>query len=442
MMDIITNPVLIAVIIMTALCLLKCNVYVAVVIAGLSCGVIGGASLLESFSMFMGGMGNSFPTMVSRLFLGMLAVAMTQTGVGEVFAPRITRAIGKKVWILIVALGLMGVLAETVILIFSAFVPIVVPPLLTLFNEYKVDRRKVAAIIMCGLQMGYACTPLGYGVVFQTIVQDEMIRNGVEVPLDMIWKSNWPIVLSLLIAAGLVMWFYRKPREYTPVPGVTAPLEGEDSLPEGVLPKIEWKHWACLLSAVIAVVTQMITGSLPLGSLCAVISLVVLRAIKWKKFDKMATDGIAMMMLVSFVVMAGGGFANVAQHVGKIDVLISTSVSLLGGSKLGGAFVMLLLGLIVTMGIGSSFGTVPIVAVIMVPMGLEMGFSVPAIIMLISTAAVLGDAGSPASDQTLIPSAAFNLDGQHDHIWDTCVPSFLWVNLPLVVVGTIAACLM
>ena len=94
------------------------------------------------------------------------------------------------------------------------------------------------------------------------------------------------------------------------------------------------------------------------------------------------------------------------------------------------------------MGIGSSFGTVPIIAVFMVPMGVELGFSAPAIVMLISAAAVLGDAGSPASDQTLIPSAAFNLDGQHDHIWDTCVPSFLCVNIPLVVIGALAACIM
>ena len=83
-----------------------------------------------------------------------------------------------------------------------------------------------------------------------------------------------------------------------------------------------------------------------------------------------------------------------------------------------------------------------IVGIIMVPMGLQMGFSVPAISMLICAAAVLGDAGSPASDQALLPTATLNLDGQHDHIWDTCVPSFICCNVPIIVLGTICACIM
>ena len=56
--------------------------------------------------------------------------------------------------------------------------------------------------------------------------------------------------------------------------------------------------------------------------------------------------------------------------------------------------------------------------------------------------AVLGDAGSPASDQTLLPTAVFNLDGQHDHIWDTCVPSFICCNVPILIICSICACIM
>ncbi len=53
--------------------------------------------------------------------------------------------------------------------------------------------------------------------------------------------------------------------------------------------------------------------------------------------------------------------------------------------------------------------------------------SIPAIIAIIGTAGALGDAGSPASDSTLGPTAGLAADGQHNHIWDTCVPTFiLW----------------
>jgi hypothetical protein len=61
------------------------------------------------------------------------------------------------------------------------------------------------------------------------------------------------------------------------------------------------------------------------------------------------------------------------------------------------------------------------------------------IVALVGTAAALGDAGSPASDSTLGPTAGLNIDGQHNHMWDTVVPTFLHYNLPLMVFGWIAA---
>ncbi len=100
---------------------------------------------------------------------------------------------------------------------------------------------------------------------------------------------------------------------------------------------------------------------------------------------------------------------------------------------------MLLVGLLVTMGIGSSFSTIPIIATIFVPLSLELGFSPLATISLVGTAAALGDAGSPASDSTLGPTAGLNVDGQHNHIWDSCVPTFIHYNIPLVIFGWIAA---
>ena len=104
-----------------------------------------------------------------------------------------------------------------------------------------------------------------------------------------------------------------------------------------------------------------------------------------------------------------------------------------------GAFMMLLVGLLVTMGIGSSFSTVPIIAAIFVPLAVHLGFSPLAIVSIVGTAGALGDAGSPASDSTLGPTSGLNVDGQHNHIWDTVVPTFLHYNLPLMVFGWVAA---
>lgn len=112
---------------------------------------------------------------------------------------------------------------------------------------------------------------------------------------------------------------------------------------------------------------------------------------------------------------------------------------MVGDNRALAAILMLAIGLLVTLGIGSSFSTIPLIATVFVPLCVELGFSPLATISLIGTAAALGDAGSPASDSTLGPTAGLNADGQHDHIWDTCVPTFLHYNVPLLLFGFLAA---
>ena len=146
-----------------------------------------------------------------------------------------------------------------------------------------------------------------------------------------------------------------------------------------------------------------------------------------------------MMAFIGFVMIAASGFAEVLGQTGHVEVLVKQSAELIGGNKSIAAMLMLLVGLLVTMGIGSSFSTIPIIATIFVPLSLELGFSTLATISLVGTAAALGDAGSPASDSTLGPTAGLNVDGQHNHIWDSCVPTFIHYNIPLVIFGWIAA---
>ena len=69
---------------------------------------------------------------------------------------------------------------------------------------------------------------------------------------------------------------------------------------------------------------------------------------------------------------------------------------------------------------------------------INLNFNPAQTIALIAAAAALGDAGSPASDTTLGPTAGLNADGQHNHIWDTCVPTFLHYNIALIIFALIA----
>ena len=106
-------------------------------------------------------------------------------------------------------------------------------------------------------------------------------------------------------------------------------------------------------------------------------------------------------------------------------------------SKIIASIIMLTLGLFITMGIGTSFGTIPILAVFFVPICSNLGLSEISTVVLLSSAAALGDAGSPASDTTLGPTSGLNVDNQHNHIWDTCIPTFLHFNIPIFICALI-----
>ena len=197
---------------------------------------------------------------------------------------------------------------------------------------------------------------------------------------------------------------------------------------------IESKHWLTLGAGIIALVVQLITGLLPLGAIAALIFLVLVRVVKWKEIQEILEGGIKLMGFIAFVMLIASGYATVIRATGAVDQLVESAFNMLGGSKLAGSSIMILLGLLITMGIGTSFGTVPVIAAIYVPLSIKLGFSPAAIVFMIAVAAALGDAGSPASDTTLGPTAGLNADGQHDHIWDTCVPQFICYDIPLMIV--------
>lgn len=440
-MAIITNPVFASVVIMLVLCVLHVNVYLAIIIAAVICGLMGVAPLTEIISLFASGISSHGENAIIFIILAAIASAIVASGMSDAMAPRVSKILGQRPWLLLVGLIIIAALCETVITFGATFVFIIIPPLLTVFNRYSVDRRKVATAIMCGLQIGYVCIPIGYGAVFQDMVAGVMSDCGIEITYLEVAVTTWPIFLAMVVAAVVVAVIYRKPRTYTSVPGITAPAE-TDGAQTDELPPWEFKHTMGIVAAFATPVVQLITGSIVLGGLTALALILIFRVASIKSLDEHIYKGMKDVAAVVFVMAAGTGYANVSNAYGDVNGLVNSIVNMLGSSKLVGAFAMLVLGLIVTLGIGTSWGTVPIVGIIMVPMGLQMGFSVPAISMLICAAAVLGDAGSPASDQALLPTATLNLDGQHDHIWDTCVPSFICCNVPIIVLGTICACIM
>ena len=328
-------------------------------------------------------------------------------------------------------IAFVGCFSQNLIPIHISYIPILIPPLLVVMNSMKLDRRAMACGLTFSVKWPYVTFPVGFGLIFHGIIANSMTQNGVPFETTDVWKAMWIPGLGMLLGLFIAVFFsYRKPREYKNV-------HPEINLEQNV--KFTSREWFTLLAIIAAFVIQILTGSMPLGGLVGILILMLTRVIKVNEVDSTMAEGIKLMGFIAFVMLVAAGFAEVIKATKGVDSLVVSSANLIGGSKLLGAIIMLLIGLGITMGIGTSFGTIPIIATIYVPLGVKLGFSPAAIVCLLGTAGALGDAGSPASDSTLGPTAGLNVDGQHDHIWDTCVPTFLHFNIPLIIFGTIAA---
>lgn len=431
-----TNPVLLSVIIMSVLCLLKLNVILSLIIAAIAGGLLSGMSLSYIMETLVGGMGGNAETALSYILLGALAAAIHQTGLATILSKKIANTIKGKGTILLIIIAIISCFSQNLIPVHIAFIPILIPPLLSVMNKLKIDRRAAACSLTFGLKTPYIALPVGFGLIFHGVIADQMTANGMEIAKTAIWKGLWLPGLGMIVGLLIAIFItYRKPREYK-----MKEMEALDEIAtttEDV--KITRTHIAALAGALAALVIQLTIGSLPLGAIVGLSIMTIFRAIKWNDIDGLISSGIGMMGFIAFVMLVASGYGNVIRETGGVEELVNAAAGVVGGSKFLAAIVMIILGLIITMGIGTSFGTIPIIAVIFVPLCIKLGFSPLATAVLIGTAAALGDAGSPASDSTLGPTSGLNADGQHDHIWDTCVPTFLHYNIPLVIFGIIGA---
>ena len=428
------NPVVLSVIVMIVLCLFKLNVIFSLLIAAMVAGVTSGMGLQDAMSTLIGGMGGNANTALSYILLGSFAVAISKTGLATILAKKIATVVKGNKIVFVLTIAVVASFSQNLVPVHIAFIPILIPPLIPLMNKMKLDRRAVACALTFGLKAPYVALPVGYGLIFHNIIKDNMILNGMEVADGMVWKSMWIAGLAMIFGLLLAVFFgYRKDRDYEDIK-----LEGF-SLDDDI--KMTSVQWFTLLATFVTFFIQLQFGSLPLGALAGLIILVASRAIKWSEIEELIEGGLKMMAMIAFIMLIAAGYGSVIRETGGIDELVVAASSVLS-IQIVSAFVLLLIGLLITMGIGTSFGTIPILAAIYVPMGVELGFSVAGIILLIGTAAALGDAGSPASDSTLGPTAGLSIDGQHEHIWDTCVPTFMFYNIPLIIFGAIGSVLL
>jgi len=446
------NAVVLSVIVMLALSLARVHVVISLFVASVVAGLVAGMGISGTMVAFQTGLAGGAKIALSYALLGAFAMAVAHSGLPALLARTIVSrmrntdaassarvARGAK-WGIVGGVLVMGVMSQNLIPIHIAFIPLLIPPLIGVMNELKMDRRMIACAITFGIVTAYMFFPIGFGRIF---LHDILYKNINDAGMDV--SSVNPMAAmaipaaSMAIGCAIALFFsYRKPRTYE--------LRDSSFASSEEKPIDMKKVWAAVAALVVCfviqtVLTRMDSEADPLlvGSLVGLCMMLFMRVVPWQQADDVFSGGMKMMSLIGLIMITAQGYASVLNESGQIKPLVDGTAALFNGSKVLAAIIMLVVGLVITMGIGSSFSTLPIISAIYVPLCLTLGFSPMATVAIIGTAGALGDAGSPASDSTLGPTAGLNVDGQHDHMRDTVIPTFIHYNIPLLIGGWVAA---
>ena len=435
------NAVILAVAIMLTLSVLRVNVVLALFLGAIGGGLAGGLGFDATLTAFTEGLGGGASIAISYGMLGAFAMAISASGIPQWLADRIIQRVAsthKTAGIRISILGsilLMAFASQNIVPVHIAFIPILIPPLLGVFSSLQLDRRAVASTLSFGLIATYMLVPVGFGNIYLTqILAGNLNDNGLNIDPDLMPSAMALPVLGMFIGMLVaVFWTYRKARHYHIEENAleTAEENQQSMEPKAVL--------ITLASIAAALGVQLFTDSMAMGAATGFMMMLLGGIVNWREADDVFARGVRMMALCGFIMISASGFAEVLRATGDIPDLVAMVEELVFGSKALAAFLMLVVGLLITMGIGSSFSTIPIIATLYVPLALALGFSPLATAAIVGASGALGDAGSPASDSTIGPTAGLDVDGQHDHIRDTVIPTFMHYNIPMILFAWIAA---
>lgn len=452
--------ILAAIAIMFGLSLARVPVVFALVIGAVSGGLLAGLGLQGTLDAFNNGLGGGAKIALAYGILGAFALALARSGLPDLLAYKLIRTLtgssntkvqNRVKYLIYFTVVLAAVFSQNLIPVHIAFIPVLIPPLLNVFNYLNLDRRAVACLLTFGLVATYMFVPVGFGAIFLNDILAHNLNTfgapyGFAIQNEDIPAAMFIPVLGMFIGLLIALFVsYRKPRYYQDVQlertqSISSELNANTAEPTLQAPQIaKFTLWMAVFAIIATLAVQLYSDSMILAGLVGVAILSCAGIFKWKEADDVIITGMRMMALIGFIMIAAQGFAAVIEATNQVPALVEASVQWIGDSKGLAAFLMLLIGLLITLGIGSSFSTVPILAIIYVPLCLQFGFSPAATIAIIGTAAALGDAGSPASDSTLGPTSGLNMDGQHDHMKDSVVPTFIHFNIPLMIFGWIAA---
>ena len=267
------NAVIVGVMLMLILTLCRINVIVAMTVSAIVAGLTAGLGLSQTVNAFNDGLSGGAEIALSYAMLGAFAVAISKSGLTRILASKLLKQVNENShkgettlsYLILSIILLCAISSQNLIPVHIAFIPILIPPLLVVFNKLRLDRRAIACILTFGLATSYMVLPYGFGGIYlYSILHKNLTENGLEivntqVPMAMIIPAIG-MLFGLLVA---VFISYRKRRSYESHSLAEQQQEVVIEQPKKVL--------AVGITAVLcSLVAQNISGSMILGGLVGV----------------------------------------------------------------------------------------------------------------------------------------------------------------------------
>ena len=221
------NAVVLSVLVMLILSIARVHVVISLFVASLVGGLVAGMGMSGTMVAFQDGLAGGAKIALSYALLGAFAMSVAHSGLPRLLANWIikklrnadesnsARVARSAKWGILGGVLVMGVMSQNLIPIHIAFIPLLVPPLIGVMNELKMDRRLVACAITFGIVTTYMFVPIGFGRIF---LHDILYKNIEDAGLQVEGIVN-PMAAMAIPAASMavgcaiaLLVSYRKPR--------------------------------------------------------------------------------------------------------------------------------------------------------------------------------------------------------------------------------------
>jgi putative amino acid transporter len=233
------NSVVLAIGLMIFLCVARVPVTIALIASALVGGLHSGLSTQEAIAAINDNLLVGSQVGMTYIMVGALAVALARSGVLDLLARKLVSMLGnedtrhqnKVKWLLYGIFMVASILSQNAVPVHIAFIPVMIPPLLVIFNKLRIDRRAIACILACSMSSSYLLLPTGFGAIFLNEIMLNNVNDvgaayGLTITADMVPKAMFLPVMGILAGMLVAIFFsYRKPRDYKTNEAALAQIE-------------------------------------------------------------------------------------------------------------------------------------------------------------------------------------------------------------------------